>query len=57
MAIIPNNTKMVRRIVLFLFMLAGFQQISVAAVHDDWQPVSGANAVAFVEKFYSCMSM
>ena len=57
MAIIPNNTKMVRRIVLFLFMLAGFQQISVAAVHDDWQPVSGAKAVAFVEKFYSCMSM
>lgn len=38
-------------------MLAGFQQIGMAALHDDWQPVSGAKAVAFVEKFYSCMSM
>ena len=48
---------MLRRIVLILFMLAGFQQISMAAMHDDWQSVSGAKAVAFVEKFYSCMSM
>ena len=29
----------------------------MAAMHDDWQPVSGAKAVAFVEKFYSFMSM
>lgn len=56
MAIIPNNEKMARRIVLILFLLAGFQQISMAAMHDDWQPVSGKQAVAFVEKFYSCMS-
>ncbi|MBQ6204138.1 MAG: hypothetical protein IJK46_08600 [Prevotella sp.] len=48
---------MVRRIVLFLFMLAGIQQIGMAAMHDEWQPVSGAKAVAFVEKFYSFMSM
>ena len=48
---------MARRIVLFLFMLAGFQQIGLAAMHDDWQPVNGTKAVAFVEKFYSCMSM
>ena len=38
-------------------MLAGFQQISLAATHDEWQPVNGAKAVAFVEKFYSSMSM
>ena len=31
-------------------MLAGFQQIGMAVMHDDWQPVSGAKAVAFVEK-------
>lgn len=38
-------------------MLAGIQQIGMAAMHDEWQPVSGAKAVAFVEKFYSFMSM
>lgn len=38
-------------------MLAGFQQIGMAAMHDEWQPVSGAKALAFVEKFYSFMSM
>ena len=31
--------------------------MGIAAVHDDWQPVSDEQAVAFVENFYSCMSM
>ena len=46
-----------RKIVLFLLVLVGFQQMGIAAVHDDWQPVSDEQAVAFVENFYSCMSM
>ena len=31
--------------------------MGIAAVQDDWQPVSDEQAVAFVENFYSCMSM
>ena len=48
---------MTRRIVLFLFLLAGLRQMGFAGVHDDWQPVSNEQAVAFVEKFYARMSM
>lgn len=46
-----------KKLLLCLLMLAGFQQISVGAVQDGWKPVSSQQAVAFVEGFYANMSM
>lgn len=45
-----------KKLFFCLLMLAGIHQISVAAVQDDWQPVSGEEAVAFVERFYTYMA-
>lgn len=44
-----------KKLFFCLLMLAGIHQISVAAVQDDWQPVSGEKAVAFVQQFYTYM--
>lgn len=44
-----------KKLFFCLLMLAGIHQVSVAAVQDDWQPVSGEEAVAFVQRFYTYM--
>lgn len=41
------------RLFLFLLICFGFQQKSVGATVDDWQPVSEKQALAFVEDFYT----
>jgi hypothetical protein len=48
---------MVKKLVLFLLMLAGCWQMGSATVNDDWKPVSADKAVAFVQEFYSHRSM
>ena len=47
---------MMKKLFVYLFMLVGIQQMSVAAVQDDWQPVSSDEAVAFVARFYTHMA-
>ena len=48
---------MMRKMIIFLFLLVGFQQMSIAAGPDDWQAVSDKQAVDFVAEFFSHMSM
>ena len=48
---------MLNRLFLSLIVLVGFHHNGVAAVHDEWLPVSDEQAVSFVEEFYTHMSL
>lgn len=48
---------MLNRLFLSLIVLVGFHHSGVAAVHDEWLPVSDEQAVSFVEEFYTHMSL
>lgn len=57
MVIILNNKLMERKLfVVICLLIAGLMKVQ-AATADDWKPVTGSKAVAFVEEFYTHRSM
>ncbi len=57
MVIILNNKLMERKLfVVICLLMAGLMKVQ-AATADDWKPVTGSKAVAFVEEFYTHRSM
>lgn len=57
MVIILNNKLMERKLfVVICLLMAGLMKVQ-AVTADDWKPVTGSKAVAFVEEFYTHRSM